>query len=121
MKILIIDDSLFALGVFKTTIESLGYKVIIAAGGKKGLEKYKEERPDIIICDILMPEIDGYTVIREVRETNKIIPIIAVTADVQKSTSRLLEDMGVTEILSKPFDIEKIKNIFYQMERGLNI
>src|SRR3989338_1841917 len=81
-KILVIDDEPEMTELLKSRLESQSYEIITAHDGEEGLEKARYEKPDLIILDVLMPKMDGYTFVRElkVEEATKGIPVIVLTA-----------------------------------------
>ena len=104
-RILVTDDEKDVVDLIKFMLERDGHQVIEAYDGKEGLEKATSEHPDLMILDIMMPEMDGYTVtakLAEVKETAK-IPIIILTS---KGQMRDLFEMSpnVVHYLDKPFD-----------------
>lgn len=119
-SILIIDDESEFLKIMKVWLESLGYTVITAQDGKSGLGKARESNPDMIILDVLMPEMNGYEVCRLLKfdEKYKSIPVIMLTAKTQNVDRQLGERVGADDYISKPFKNEellaKIKNILKQ-------
>lgn len=80
MKLLIVDDDKNIIGLYKEELEDEGYEVITADSGKKALEKFEQEYPDIVTLDILMPDIDGITLLRQMKEKRPMTPIIMSTA-----------------------------------------
>ena len=80
MKLLVIDDDVNIQRLYKEELEEEGYEVIIASSGKSGLEKFEKEKPDLVTLDILMPDIDGITLLRKMKEQRPDIPIIMSTA-----------------------------------------
>lgn len=80
MKLLVIDDDVNIQRLYKEELEGEGYEVIIAASGKSGLEKFEKEKPDLVTLDILMPDIDGISLLRKMKEHRPDIPIIMSTA-----------------------------------------
>lgn len=80
MKILIVDDDVHILRLYKEELEEDGYEVVIANTGKKALELFEKENPDIVTLDILMPDIDGITLLRKMKDQQPKIPIIMSTA-----------------------------------------
>lgn len=80
MKILIVDDDVHILRLYKEELEDEGYEVVIANTGKKALELFEKENPDIVTLDILMPDIDGITLLRKMKDQQPKIPIIMSTA-----------------------------------------
>jgi len=116
MKLLIVEDSTF---VRKTIIGSLRKfmpenEFIEAADGRDGIEKYKVHNPDVIITDLLMPQMSGQELIKAVREGDKNVPIIVLSADVQETVKAEVFAMGVLDFLNKPMNgskAEKISNL----------
>ncbi|KPK02247.1 MAG: chemotaxis protein CheY [Nitrospira bacterium SG8_35_4] len=80
MKVLVVDDDINVQRLYREELEDEGYEVIIADCGKSGLEKFETEKPDIVTLDILMPDIDGITLLRKMKEQRPNIPIIMSTA-----------------------------------------
>ena len=82
-----------------------GFRVVSAVNGKSGLELAREEGPDIILCDIMMPEVDGYRVLTELRQNPETssIPFIFLTASVERKEVEKAFGMGVQGYIRKPF------------------
>ncbi len=80
MKLLIVDDDLNIQRLYKEELEEEGYDVVIASSGKDALEMFEKENPDIVTLDILMPDIDGISLLRKMKEQRPDIPIIMSTA-----------------------------------------
>ncbi len=80
MKILIVDDDINIQRLYKEELESEGYQTVIAGNGAQALELFEKETPDIVTLDILMPDSDGISVLRSMKEKNPDIPIIMSTA-----------------------------------------
>ncbi len=80
MKLLIVDDDLNIQRLYKEELEEEGYDVVIASSGKDALEMFEKENPDIVTLDILMPDIDGISLLRKMKEARPNIPIIMSTA-----------------------------------------
>ncbi len=108
-KILVADDDEEILEMLKTGLESQGHKVTIAANGKTALTLIKYERPDLLILDVMMPDIDGYTIEIELSEdekTNK-IPIIVLSA-LAPSKTLFKNYPQVVYFMNKPLDFDKL-------------
>lgn len=91
-------------------LELANYKVITAENGKIGIEKAKNNKPDIILCDIMMPELDGYDVLEAlsgIKDTGS-IPFIFLTAKAEKSDMRKGMDLGADDYLTKPFNEKEL-------------
>ncbi|MEW6067491.1 MAG: response regulator [Nitrospirota bacterium] len=80
MKILVVDDDLHIQRLYKEEFEEEGYKVVIASNGKEAIELFEKETPDIVTLDILLPDMDGIHILRQMKEKNPKTPIIMSTA-----------------------------------------
>ena len=110
-KILVVDDDEAINELIKINLELLGYEVITAYDGIQGFTLAKQELPDLIILDVMMPDVDGYTVAKRVREnqTTKDIPILMLTALNMLQDKVKGFDIGVDDYLVKPFEMEELK------------
>lgn len=110
-KILVIDDDNAINELIKINLELIGYKVIQALDGTKGFALVKQEMPNAIILDIMMPEVDGFTVAQRIRQNpaTKNIPILMLTALSQINDKVKGFDLGVDDYLTKPFEMEELK------------
>ena len=109
-KVLYIEDNLDNMTLVKRVLEIEGYEVIGAGNGKDGLAKAMSNRPDIIITDINLPDIDGYEItdmLKRAKETAH-IPIIAMTANVMKKDRENVLLAGCDGYISKPIDIDEL-------------
>jgi DNA-binding response OmpR family regulator len=80
MKILVVDDDEHILRLYKEELEEEGYEVVPAQTGAKGLELFEQENPDLVTLDILIPDMDGITLLRRMKELKPRVPIIMSTA-----------------------------------------
>lgn len=80
MKILVVDDDLHIQRLYKEEFEDEGYEVVVASNGQEAIEMFEKEAPDIVTLDILLPDIDGIRILRQMKEKNPKIPIIMSTA-----------------------------------------
>ena len=110
-KILVIDDDEAVNELVKRNLELAGYNVISARDGISGFAAAKQEQPDLIILDVMMPDVDGYTVAKRIRENPAIkdTPIIMLTALGMLDNKVKGFDIGVDDYLVKPFEIEELK------------
>ncbi|WP_303894238.1 response regulator [Terrimonas ferruginea] len=111
-SVLVIDDN---QGIRENTAEIMelaGYKTFTAENGKKGVELAVREKPDVIICDIMMPELDGYGVLHLLRKNpdTSHIPFIFLTAKTERSDLRKGMEMGADDYVTKPFDEIELLN-----------
>lgn len=105
MKILIADDSIFMRNVLKDILAKVGHELIDAENGKEALEKYDSEKPDLVLLDIIMPEVDGIEVLKKIGKTAKVIVISAVG---QEKMVEEAKSLGALDYIVKPFDNEKV-------------
>jgi len=104
MKVLLVDDSRTIRNIQKKTFAQLGYSDITeASDGVEALQQLSQMRPDLVLIDWNMPNMDGITLVRKIRETDKTLPLIMCTTEAEKS--RVIEAIkaGVNNYLVKPF------------------
>jgi DNA-binding response OmpR family regulator len=105
--ILLIDDDPLVAFTVERMLESGGFAVIRAGDGEKGLEILQSSKVDLVITDIIMPVKEGIETIREIRELDSSLPVIAVSGGGHGSGGnylRMAQALGATEVLAKPFD-----------------
>ncbi len=114
-KILLVEDDPNFGTVLKDYLTMNGYQITHAKNGMEGFEKFKKEDYDLIILDVMMPYKDGFTLAKEIREKDKDVPIIFLTAKAMKEDVLKGYKVGADDYLNKPFDSEvllmKIKAI----------
>ncbi|MHB8906941.1 MAG: response regulator transcription factor, partial [Melioribacteraceae bacterium] len=119
-KILVIEDEKDIREVINALLTEEGYAVYSAKNGKDGIELAKNEIPNLIICDIMMPGMDGYTVLKELSKNSstKSIPFIFLTAKVERNDLRFGMELGADDYLFKPFKSEELlKSISSRLNR----
>ncbi len=120
-KILVIDDN---NDIRENTAEILalaGYDTYTAENGKKGVEKALQEKPDLIVCDIMMPDLDGYGVLHLLKKNpeTESIPFIYLTAKTERSDFRKGMEMGADDYITKPFDdLELLRAIEIRLKKS---
>lgn len=119
-KILVADDSIVIVAMMKAALEKEGFEVITAYDGEEALQKIESEFPDLIILDIMMPKMDGYTVNLKLKEDEKTkdIPVIISTGKGQmREVFRMDEKSKIHSYLEKPFPlpvlVDTVKKVFY--------
>lgn len=123
-KILVIDDDEAINELIKVNLEISGFKVVCALDGNKGFALAKQEMPDLIVLDVMMPEVDGYTVAKRIRENSatRDIPIIMLTALNMLQNKIQGFNIGIDDYLVKPFETEElIARIKALLKRSNNI
>src|SRR5665213_3294520 len=118
-RILIIEDNFEIRENTAEMLELEGHVVYLAINGKDGLAAAKEKLPELILCDIMMPEADGYTVFGELKKNERTsnIPFIFVTASAEKKEIQAGLDMGANVYIRKPFEFEEL---IEEIKRCLN-
>jgi CheY-like chemotaxis protein len=117
-KILVIDDDPDILDAVSVVLKSEYYDVVTAMDGKEGVEKFKSEKPDLVLCDMMMERIDaGAKVAEAIRKEDKDVPIYLLSS-IGKATDINLDvnAKGFSGVLQKPLDIENLKS---EMKKAL--
>lgn len=110
-KILIVDDELDALTALKRALESENYNVVEAADGLSAIQKVKDEKPDIVLLDLMLPEIDGFEVCKQLKSDPlyRHVPIIMLTAKGEINDKIEGIEIGADDYVTKPFNLNEIK------------
>jgi DNA-binding response OmpR family regulator len=123
-KILIVDDEPDCLSIVQCRLEWCHYEVITATNGKEGLEKAVSEKPDLILLDTNMPNMNGHDMLERIRKDQvlKDTPVIMVTALCEAKDVDTASSFGISDYVAKPIDfeklIEKISNILSKETSG---
>lgn len=107
-KILLVEDEESIRQFTKINLEREGYEVIEADSGELGIEKFRQENPDVIILDIMLPGIDGFEVCRQIREEDKKVGIIMLTAKAQDVDKIIGLECGTDDYMIKPFNPKEL-------------
>lgn len=107
-RILVVDDSGLARRRARSILEGAGYEVLEAEDGMSALERYFVARPDVVVLDLVMKGMYGLDVLAKLREMDGAAKVIVVSADVQTSSQRLVNDAGAAGFLIKPLEAEQI-------------
>lgn len=108
MKILIAEDDLHIRQGLTDLLSQEGYKIEAAENGKIALELFNKQKPQFVILDIMMPEMDGYTVCREIRAVDNDIPIIFLSAKSEEIDRVIGLELGADDYISKPFGTREV-------------
>ena len=126
-RILIADDEAEIRDLLRLYLEKDGYEVLEAADGLETMESVKRENPDLLLLDIMMPGLDGYRVLRNIRETNN-IPVIMLSAKGTNTDKILGLDLGADDYITKPFEpLEAVARVnsnirrFYSLGAGADL
>lgn len=108
-KILIIDDDQMVQTVFKQFLERQGHQILVADDGRKGMNLFHEAAPDLVITDIMMPEMDGLEILLELRKKQEDVPVIAISGGVRDLPVDFLgqaKAFGACQVLEKPISLK---------------
>ncbi|MFZ3170974.1 MAG: response regulator [Carboxydocellales bacterium] len=109
--ILIVDDQMGVRMLLNEAFQEVGYKVELAANGPEALIKIDQVRPDIVLMDMKMPGMSGLEVLREVKKQGKELKVILMTAYGELEIVAEAMELGVTEYVTKPFDINEVRGL----------
>ena len=107
-QILYVEDDVNLGFVTKDNLDLKGYSTAYYKDGKAGLEAFKKEKFDLCIFDVMLPEMDGFTLAREIRKINSDVPIIFLTAKTMKEDKITGFQTGADDYITKPFSIEEL-------------
>ena len=108
IRVLLVEDEQSLADTIKLNLELEGYKVHTATDGKKALKAFKQERFNLIILDVMLPEMDGFTVCESIRLDNAEVPILMLTAKNASADRVNGLRMGADDYLTKPFNLEEL-------------
>ncbi|MBE0627619.1 MAG: response regulator [Burkholderiales bacterium] len=110
-RVLLIDDDQSNLDFMRQVMRIDGHELAWAADGKQGLERAGQFRPQLVICDVVMPHLGGYAVLETLRAEPQFadVPVLLFSAAMNDEARALGLKRGATEVLAKPFDLEQLR------------
>lgn len=107
-KLLVVDDEPNILELLATSLRFAGFEVVTAANGREALEKAETENPDLAVLDVMMPDLDGFTVVRKLRAAGRLFPVLFLTAkdDTEDKVTGLT--VGGDDYVTKPFSLDEV-------------
>lgn len=108
MNILLVEDEVSLAMIVKDALEEEGYEVAIARDGLEGLEQYFREHPALIIADVMMPEVDGFEMVRRIRRMDKEVPVLFLSARSSVDDTVFGFGLGANDYLRKPFSLREL-------------
>jgi DNA-binding response OmpR family regulator len=121
-RILIIEDEPDLVRGLRDALEFEGFEIVASGVGREGVKLARERVPDLVLLDLMLPDINGFTVCEEIRASNPVIPIIMLTARSQETDKIRGLDSGADDYVTKPFSIgelvARIKAIFRRLHRA---
>ena len=121
VKVLIVDDDTNICELLRLYLEKEGYSTVIANDGEEAVEAFKNNSPDIILLDVMLPKLDGWQVCREIRKTSQ-VPIIMLTAKGETFDKVFGLELGADDYVTKPFSLKVLMHrIDTLLKRGTGI
>mgnify|MGYP000361990412 CR=1 FL=1 len=107
-KILVVDDDANICELLRLYLTKEGYQVTVANDGEEGLEKFNAVKPDMVLLDVMMPRMDGFEMVRRIRQTDKQTPVLFLTA--RSTINDVVEgfELGANDYLKKPFGMQEL-------------
>ncbi len=120
LKVLIVEDEIDLANLIKSSIKELFFKVVIAKDGLEAIKKFDSFKPDIIISDIMMPNLNGLEMSKKIKEKNSETPIVILSAHGHKEMLLEAIDLGISKYFIKPFDIEEFIEYLKELSKKIN-
>jgi DNA-binding response OmpR family regulator len=115
-RVLVVDDEPSAVELLREFLTARGYEVITASDGPEALRTAKEERPHLVLLDIRMPKMDGLEVLRQLRQIDKEVGVIMVTAENEVEIGRKAMELGAFDYIVKPLDLPYLEqSLWYKL------
>ena len=109
-KVLVIEDEMQIRLNLQIMLKAEGHQVVTAANGREGIARVAENRPDLVLCDVMMPELDGFGVLEHLRSdpANADLPFVFLTALDDRASMRRGMNLGADDFLNKPFTRDEL-------------
>jgi len=108
-SVLIVDDEKNIVDILSFNLKKEGLEVVAAYDGESALVKYSQNRPDLILLDVMLPRLDGFEVCRRIRENDRKTPIIMLTAREEETDKVFGLDLGADDYITKPFSVRELQ------------
>jgi twitching motility two-component system response regulator PilH len=109
--ILVVDDSSFLRKRLRQALQPDGYTLVEAESGQAALDALAKQEFACVLTDLVMPEVDGFALLTQVQGRHLTVPVVVLTADIQKSTQERCEALGARAILHKPLNAETLRSV----------
>lgn len=108
ITVLLVEDEQTLAMIVKDTLEDEGFDILLAEDGTKGLAYFFEKKPDVLVADVMMPQMDGFEMVKKIRQADKTIPILFLTA--RSAIKDVVEgfELGANDYLKKPFNMQEL-------------
>ena len=108
LRILVVDDEPAIRRFLRTSLVAQGYQVVEAGNGQAARDAFRRDRPDVLVVDLGLPDIDGFAIIREIREQGSAVPIIVLSSRADEAGKVRALDLGADDYVTKPFGIDEM-------------
>ena len=117
-SVIVVDDDNFTKTLYVDFLKENGIEVKgIGHSGKTAVELYEKFRPDVVLLDVMMPEYDGFYGLANIKKINPNATVVMVTADLTADTEKKLHDLGATEIMYKPYEIDDLVSLINKVAK----
>ena len=108
IKVLLVEDETSLAMILSDTLEAQGFEMRVAHDGEEGLRMFSEQKPDVLVADVMMPKMDGFEMVRRIRKNDKCTPVLFLTA--RSAVNDVVEgfELGGNDYLKKPFAIQEL-------------
>lgn len=113
--ILVVDDETSLLTLMDTVLSRKGHEVVLAGGGHKGIEVFRQNHPDAVILDLNMPDLDGISVLKQIHMMDPHVPVIILTGAGTETSEIQAREAGVTEFLQKGFSLHNLGEALHRV------
>jgi DNA-binding response OmpR family regulator len=107
-KVLVVDDEPDILLMLRMSLEDEGHEVVLAPDGQAGLERLFADHPDLVVCDVMMPILDGFGLLERKRIAGDETPVVMLSAKSEQADLDRALALGAVEFVSKPFDLDRL-------------
>ncbi len=118
IKILLCDDEVFARDAMAKIIKRQGFDVLVASTAEECIDLFKKQNPEVLFLDVLLPDLDGDSVHKYLKEINKDVNIYYVTGSETVFTKKNAENLGAKGYLSKPVNMEELNSILLDIKKN---
>jgi len=107
-RVLVVDDEKSIVDILRFNLGREGYEVLCAYDGGEALEQVRTQAPDLVLLDVMLPVMDGFAVLQEIRKTDKLTPVIMLTAREEEQDKILGLEIGADDYIVKPFSVREL-------------
>lgn len=108
LRVLLVEDEQTLAMIIKDTLTDQGFDIVVGENGMEGLKLFYEIKPDILVADIMMPELDGFEMVNKIRQTDKTTPILFLSARSAIKDVVVGFELGANDYLKKPFNMQEL-------------